>query len=184
MSKRTLLDRQKAINKTFFPLRHRSVLKPPTSEPTHAQKKRALTEVSDITNGEMLDRLIASGIDQNTLSALTLIPLIEVAWADDQLDAEERGLVLAAAKRHRFNRDSYTLLKYWLEHPSEGLMEVWRDNVEGLLELMSDSERSTFCADIFGRAKEVAEATGGVLGIGKISKLEREVLVEIESVFA
>lgn len=113
-----------------------------------------------------------------------MAPLIEVAWADGRLDSEERGIVLAAAKRSGFGRTSYELLMYWLEEPSDELMTVWREYVAVALDSMPLKDRTSFAENRFNRAKQVSEATGGVLGLGKISRMERDVLNEIGNVLA
>jgi len=44
-----------------------------------------------------LDSLIASGISPDTIAAVSLIPLVAVAWADKKLEAKERDAILNAA---------------------------------------------------------------------------------------
>jgi len=56
-----------------------------------------LAEASGLTDIDLVDRLVGLGIRASTLAALTLVPLIEVAWADDRMEAKERDAILAAA---------------------------------------------------------------------------------------
>ena len=49
------------------------------------------------SSGTLVARLVEIGIRSDTLAALCLIPLVEVAWADGRLDPPEREALLAAA---------------------------------------------------------------------------------------
>jgi hypothetical protein len=53
------------------------------------QKREALREMVKVEDETFLDRLIELGIGPETVLALTLVPLIAVAWADGTLDGRE-----------------------------------------------------------------------------------------------
>jgi CRP-like cAMP-binding protein len=132
------------------------------------------------------ERLAGLGVRTETLAALTLIPLVRVAWADDQLDAEERDAVLQGAERVGIARDSqdYALLRAWLEErPDPRIFEVWSDFVVAVCARLSIEGQLELREDLLGRAREVAAAAGGFLGVRSISRSEEAVLRELESVF-
>ena len=64
------------------------------------------------------------------LAALTLAPLVEVAWADGHVTPAERAAVLEAAKELEFNQFtefSRSTLRRWLaEEPPTEALERWR----------------------------------------------------------
>ena len=79
---------------------------------------------------------------------------------------------------------SHDLLENWLEQaPDARLMEVWRDYVNALCAEVGADAKDKLKQDILGRAREVAEAAGGFLGVGKVSTKEREILDELERAF-
>jgi hypothetical protein len=55
------------------------------------QKREALREMVKVEDETFLDRLIELGIGPETVLALTLVPLIAVAWADGTLGCWKRG---------------------------------------------------------------------------------------------
>jgi len=95
--------------------------------------------------------------------------------------------VLAAASKSFVSKDSpdSTLLQQWMEHkPSAKLLEAWRHYIKGLCAELSQHQKTALKNDFIGHARQVAEATGGFLGLGnKISKPEKEILEKLESAF-
>jgi hypothetical protein len=58
------------------------------------------------------------------------------------------------------------------------LLEVWGDFIVGLCAELSEAERNALKNEILGRARSVAEAAGGFLGLGKRISPEEEVILE------
>ncbi len=122
------------------------------------------------------------------MAALSLVPLVEVAWADGTLDAKEQSALLAAAEQAGLSKDSasYRLLEEWFrERPSPKLLAAWKAYVAGLSRTLDVHAKHALKQDLLGRARVVAEAAGGFLGLGKrISSAEQAVLTELEQAFA
>jgi hypothetical protein len=95
--------------------------------------------------------------------------------------------VLSGAETNGITSDSpgYQLLESWLAHRPDGrLLEVWGTFIVGLCAELSKSERESLKQQILGRARSVAEATGGFLGLGsKISSEEEIILAELAKAF-
>lgn len=149
--------------------------------------RQALKDISGIHNEEILQKLIDLKIDPKAVSCLSLIPLVEVAWADGAVDEKEHGAVLAAASDSGVkpgNMD-YELLELWVcRRPPPQMIEAWTHYVRGLCEVLSPDERSLLKKDIMGQARAVAEASGGFLGFGsRISAQEERMLRKLESAF-
>ena len=90
-------QRRRALEDAFFAEQDRKLRdKLVAADPT-AARRTALTETSGITDPQVLDRLMALDIGPETLAALSLVPLVLVAWADGTIDDKERTAVLKAA---------------------------------------------------------------------------------------
>ena len=65
----------------------------------HEQAARAedLAAASGIQNPAVLEALAAVGVRAETLTALALVPLVAVAWADGEVQTGERFAILRAA---------------------------------------------------------------------------------------
>ena len=151
------------------------------------RKKEALAAASGITNDAVLDKLAALNISSETVAALALVPLIAIAWSDGSIDDKERAAVFAKAQEEGVSQGdvSHELFERWLSEPPPGnLLALWKDYVRALMETMSAEDRRFFKGRVLDRARAVAEAAGGFLGIGKkVSAAEQRVLDELASAF-
>lgn len=152
---------------------------------TEAGRKR-LAEVVGLSDQETLDQLMDVGVTSETVAALTLVPLVVVAWADRIVDSRERNAVLKAAHESGLSNDSasWQLLSHWLHNkPSGKLFSAWKSYVEALTPTLSAAQLQRLKKDISDRTREVAEAAGGILGLGRVSKAEEKVINEVEQAF-
>jgi hypothetical protein len=80
---------------------------------------------------------------------------------------------------------SYHLLEHWMdEPPSPELFAAWRNYVAAILDTMpSTGEKLTLQEWLMGRARRVAAAAGGVLGVHAISKSEQAALEALQNAF-
>ena len=184
MSKNYRSDVENALADQFVRPRSRSILafKPPKK--TTAEQISLLSEVSGIKNAALLDVLHSHGLSSETVSALSLVPVIETAWADGDVSDEERICILGAARQVGIGFDAYEFLKTWLnERPDDSLFEAWRSFVKELATTLSSDEFDLVREDVLRRATEVAECSGGTMGAYKVSSTERYVLLQLESAF-
>jgi hypothetical protein len=182
-----LQDRKKALEEQFFAKQNRELLEKLRSQDEAEKRREALAEASGIRSDTLLDHLIAQNITAETFAALSLIPLVAVAWADGAIQGNEREAILkAAAESGMSSQDSsYQLLEGWLaEAPGPDVLDAWKEYIQAFAST-SDSQVSAVLKDeILGRARAVAESAGGILGIGKVSLVEEAVLQELEGAFA
>jgi hypothetical protein len=151
------------------------------------ETKEALREASGIQDDSVLQKLVELNIRPETVASLAIVPLIEVAWANGEVGAKEKAVVLAAVGKFGWNKGSgdYVLMERWLEHkPDESLLNAWVHYTETLCARMNPDEVQKMKTEIMSHARSIAEAGGGVLGIGKVSDKEKTMLALIEKSFA
>lgn len=121
------------------------------------------------------------GLRRSSAPVLSLLPLIEVAWADGVIQQDERDLILSISRyQFDFSDDAVDMLDAWLSfRPRQEYLERGRavlralaDHGEAGVEVKSLAEVLTFCDD-------VAKASGGLFGFGRIDYREREALAKI-----
>ncbi|MDJ0848836.1 MAG: hypothetical protein QNK04_10700 [Myxococcota bacterium] len=173
------------LNEAFF-VRAAEALRVPLCEEEEAVR-RDLALASGIDDDEILGRLSGLGIRADTLAALTLVPLVEVAWADGHMDPRERDAILQGAVGIGVAEGSwsYRLLRIWTQDPpAPELFELWEDFMAALVARLTDDERAEFRRKLVGRAREVAEAAAGLLGLGpRVSESEARVLGRLGDAF-
>ena len=144
----------------------------------------ALSKASGIVNESVLRELLELGVRSEIVTALSLIPIIEVAWADGALAGKEREAVVDAARKNGIE-DAQSVLKEWLKNkPNPRLMSAWKAYMQGLCEVLSRESIAGLKADILRNAKVVAEASGSFLGLGDpVSPSELDAIDRIASLF-
>ena len=147
----------------------------------------ALGRATGIDDPVLLTRLAELGIRPETLAALTLIPLIETAWADGVMHAKEREAVLRGAASSGIAPESasHRLLELWtIEHPARELLAIWREFIAAIAKSLSARERAALRAKVIGRAWAVANAAGGFLdATPNVSAEEHATLDDLDSAF-
>ena len=176
----------RALEDSFFAKENDRILKELRAASVREDKKKEFREYLDIDNDEVLEALVELAVEPETLIAFTLVPLVEVAWADGEIQPKERDAIIKAAVERGVGEDSPTahLLRNWLQTPPDPvLLETWRAYMEELLGSLGERTRAHMKSSVIGRARAIAEAAGGFLGVGSISAAEKKVLEELEWVF-
>lgn len=186
MSDDFLGDRRMALEEAFFRKENEKKLAELRAELSAKKSKDELRTASGITDDEALDHLIALGLSGQTLAALSLVPLIHVAWADGKMDAREREAVLMAASGKGIQAGSagHELLAGWLEEkPDPVLFDAWRAYIKELSSSLVPGQRGLLKSQVLAFAQTIAESAGGFLGMKKVSAAEEAALAEIEAAF-
>ncbi len=186
MSGVTLEDRAKALEDQFFEKENQKKLEAMRAKETAKATREELRKASGMTDDAVLDKLIALDLKTNTIAALSLVPLIEVAWADGEIQDNERNAILQGAhgKGLEAGSDGYELLQNWLKRkPTPNLFDAWQAYIKALSGQLNDEQKKLLKNQIVGFAKMVAASAGGILGFGKVSASEEKVLHRIENAF-
>lgn len=148
--------------------------------------KKALSEISGITDQSILQRLAELDISPEVMASLALTPLVLVAWADGEVDEKERGAVLKSLKGYGIVKGDidYALLEEWLKmRPPHKMINAWTHYISGLCAALSAKERKKLKANIMRHSMAVAEASGGFLSLMKISPEEEATLKRLSGAF-
>jgi hypothetical protein len=182
----SLEERGKALENQFYDKQDKEKLAAMKAKMDAQQSKEDLRKASGMTDEAVLDRLVTLGLKANTIAALSLVPLIEVAWADGEIQENERTAILQGAhgKGLEQGTDGYQLLQSWLKtRPQPDLIDAWEGYIKALASQLNDEQNRLLRNQIVGFAKMVAASAGGFLGIGKVSAQEEKALKRIESAF-
>jgi hypothetical protein len=179
-------DRRNALEEAFFRKENEKLRAKLQAEREREAVRKALAGEAGIQDEALLARLVELGIRVDTVEALVLVPLVMVAWADGKMEAAERAAVLRGAEASGFTPDkpAYALLEAWTkQRPPAELMSSWRSYIDALVKELSADQRWALEERIVERARAVASASGGFLGMAKISKAEEAVLAELAKAF-
>jgi hypothetical protein len=188
MTDEFLGKRRSALEEAFFKKRNTELLERLRRESVLESKRNEFARVSGISDVKLLDRLIHLKMETETVAAISLVPLVQVAWADGDLAQQEREAILKAAVESGMHVDdpSYHWLISWLDvKPDTKLITAWKEYVTALVATLSPADREALRDGLLGRAKAVAQAAGGFLGLGsKVSPEELAVMDDLQRTFA
>lgn len=150
------------------------------------QRFEELLRVTGIEDRELIAQLASFGFDERTIPALDLLPLAEIAWASGEVSAKERMVATCCVVESELigNPSAVEVFQTWLQQrPQEQLHRLWLHFTHQCTENMRPSLRLAVGRRLKHQATQVAEASGGYLGIGSICEAEQQILDLIDEVY-
>ena len=187
MDKNAWDERRRGLEDEFFARQNRELVGKLRAKQNHEETVLELERATGITDPHVLRGFADLGVTPSAVLALSLVPLITVAWADHKMDGSERDAILKAADEHGIGRGAaaHDMLLAWLSHkPEASLFDAWALYVKGLKDALDPPAFATLESQILGRANAVAAAAGGFLGLGsKVSDVERKEIDRVAQAF-
>jgi hypothetical protein len=183
MDRNVFVERERALEDEFFYRVDKTLLSKLRKQLSDEAAKKALAASSGITDETLLDELVQLRIAPETLSSLSLVPLILVAWSDHRVDRAERLAVLTTAVAGGIGMSSpaYGLLSFWLENePTPQLSETWKHFMKVVMAALSADARALFKKEILSQARKAAKASRPGIASPRVSTSEHHVLKELE----
>lgn len=180
----TDLDKRgRALEDAFFNKKDEELLAKLRAQEEAKRKQGQLASATGIRDSAVLAELVADGIEPDRLTALVIVPIVLMAWRKGMIEPAERNAILRAAEQRGVVAGSpeWQLVEGWLERrPRKELRSAWESYVAAVREKLPPAAFAKLRDDIVGRAREVARAAGGFLGIASVSADERQVIAELE----
>lgn len=186
MTKDAFKARERALEEEFFHRVDEKLLVNLRTNLARDAERQRLAAATGFCDEDLLSELIEVGVSAEAVAAISLVPLVLVAWADGKVNAKERSTILNAAKEQGIGKESPAakLLEHWLDtEPRPQLAATWRHYVRVVTERMSDEATNARRDDVVRRARAVAKASGDPLRFGKISSEAKRVIAELEQAF-
>jgi len=180
--------RRKALENEFFAKREHALIEKLRLTLEAEHPRETLKHLTGIQDESVIDTLVALHVNHDTLAAFGLYPLVEIAWADGVVDEREREAFLKAAAEHGLHvgTPGHEALREFLKTtPRAEARKAWFAWAAELSKRLDAQERRKVREGLVARARAVAEASGGFLGLGaRISAGEQRVLDRIEQAFS
>ena len=183
MSEVTLEERGRALENQFYEKENQQKLAAMKEKLESQQTREELRKASGMSDDAVLDKLVALGLKANTIAALSLVPLIAVAWADGTIQDNERSAILQGAhgKGLEQGTDGYELLQTWLsKRPDDSLFDAWESYIKALASQLNDEQNRLLKNQIVGFAKMVATSAVSIR-LTPASRAARQIDAEVAS---
>lgn len=182
----SLHERGRMLEEMFFAERDRQLLDALRKRLTADEASNLLSAATGVADKIVIQELADMSAPQ-FLAVLGIFPMVEVAWCDGHVSPEERGAILRGVAEMGVpeGSPSHQLLDRWLQtRPADKARSLWANYVQAMNATLNPDSVAALKDGVIGRAKKVAEAAGGILGLGsRISNVEQECLEELAKAF-
>jgi hypothetical protein len=168
----------------YFRRKDRELVERLRREAEANQARQALEATSGIHDPAALQELAALGFTPETVDLVPLVPIIQMAWAEGGVSDDERTLIEHFARERGIEAGSVAdqQLSLWLrERPAEEVFSRATRLIRALLDHPDGHGHTLTIGDLIHQCEEIAAASGGILGFGKISAPERALLGRIQA---
>ncbi len=174
-------ERGRSLEEDYFRKKDRELIEKMKQAAAEELSRRELGAKTGLTDPELLTELQDLGFTPETLPLLPLMPVIQMAWAEGGITAEERELLLDVARKRGIAAGSPSdrQLGEWLDRrPAPSVFTRAMRLIRAMLD--SGQEPADMSAeDVVKYAEDIAYASGGLFGLGRISSEERTLLNSI-----
>ena len=175
-------SRQRGLEEEYFRKKEQELIEKLRRRGEEETQRRRLAERAGVADEEVLKDLQALGYTPETVMLLHLVPLVQMAWAEGGVSDSERKLIMDAVRSRGIEETSAAgrQLTAWLtSRPSDAFFETTLRVIGAILQVRPADERATSQRDLVAYCTAIASASGGILGFGKVSDEERQLLARI-----
>ncbi|MCA9540024.1 MAG: hypothetical protein KC620_14100, partial [Myxococcales bacterium] len=173
---------ERAQEETYFHKKDQELLEKLRTKLMREQAAEGIKAHTGVTDEALLARLAEIGITAETVPVLHLMPLLQVAWADGEIQPDERDLLLEAAHATGVNEGpAREALDAMLKTcPSAEHFAAALDFIRLMLAALPGDKADAARGNLEDLALRIADASGGIFGMfRKIDADERTALHEI-----
>lgn len=181
-TKNIFTEREKGIEEEYFLRKERELIEKLHHKLAGEKTRQHMEEATGIHDAEVIAALQELGFTPETVQLLHLTPLVQVAWASGSVDEREREMIIAAARQRGVPPGSPAdiQLNEWLaKQPPHAFFETTLRAIRIFIAALPAEDQADARRDLVSYSMRIAEASGGFLGLGKISDEERQALEEI-----
>jgi hypothetical protein len=148
------------------------------------QANREMGIKTGLNDPQLIQELAALGFTLDTVDLLPLMPVIQMAWAEGGVSEAERRLIVNLARSRGIAEGSPAdrQLSAWLTTaPDEQVFTRSTRLIRAMLTSPTAPQARMTPEELVKHCEEIAAASGGILGMRKISSEERALLSQIAS---
>ncbi len=175
-------DRRRASEDDYFRRKDKELIEKMRQAAAASQSKSELSAKTGLSDPGLVAELETLGFSPETISVLPLVPIVQMAWAEGGVSAAERSLLVKLARERGIAEGSPAdrLLSDWMSRePSADVFARATRLIRAMLDSGSPETAAMSADDLIRYSENIAAASGGILGIGRISSEERATLATI-----
>jgi tellurite resistance protein len=188
-------DRGRSLEEEYFRKKNRELIEKMQLQERSEQALRDMGAQVGSDDPETLRELQKLGFTPETVALLPLVPVVQVAWADGNVATAERDAIRTLARTRGITDGSaaFHQLDAWLaDRPAPEVFSGATRLIRAILDAPAaeerrpgvpvDREQKHLSADeLVAYCESIANASGGLFGVRRISPEERAILTSIAS---
>lgn len=175
-------ERGRALEEEYFRKKNRELIEKMRLETGRDEARRGMAAATGVSDPEMLQQLQNLGFTPETIGLLPLVPVVQMAWVDGNVTDAERSAIIKIARTRGIAEGSaaFHQLTAWLaDRPAPGVFESATRLIRAMIDAPAQDAPKVSPDDLVAYCETIAAASGGLLGINKISSEERALLTSL-----
>jgi beta-phosphoglucomutase-like phosphatase (HAD superfamily) len=175
-------ERGRAHEEDYFRKKDRELIEKMREAASAQQARSALGAATGLSDPALLQDLQELGFTPDTVVLLPLVPIVQMAWAEGGVTGEERKMIveLARARGVAAGSTADRQLTGWLDRrPAPDVFTRATRLIGAMLANPSEARTDLTADELIKYCENIAAASGGIFGIGRVSAEERSMLARI-----
>jgi hypothetical protein len=175
-------ERGRSLEEDYFRKKDRELIEKMRQAAAADEQRQQLAKKSGLDDPELLNELGELGFTPDTIPLLPLIPVVRMAWAEGGVTSAERELLLRLARSRGIGEGSVAdrqLASWMATRPSDDMFQRASRLIRALLDAGASETADLSAGDLVEYCERIAAASGGILGIGRVSTEEKQLLASI-----
>lgn len=176
-------ERGRSLEDDYFRKKDRELIERMKQASQADQSRRELGQRTGLTDPGLLKDLEDLGFTPDTIALLPMVPVIQMAWAEGGITPAERTLIVNLARQRGIAQGSAAdrQLHEWMDtRPDASVFSRATRLIRAMLD--SGQDPGMMSADeVVKQAENIAYASGGILGLARVSSEEKAILASLAS---
>ncbi|MCC6128346.1 MAG: hypothetical protein IT186_00350 [Acidobacteria bacterium] len=176
-----LFESGRAIEADYFHKKEQELIAKLRQRAAKVAERQGLAEETGISDEAILQTLEELGFSRDLVKVVHMFPLVAVAWADGEVSDKEKGLILQAAQVWGVAEGTpgHAKLTDWLEkRPDPAYADQLIRVIKDIKSVRQEGKQEQFETNILNLCTQVAEASGGFLGLGRKISIEEQQVID------
>lgn len=175
-------ERGRSLEDEYFRKKDKDLVEKMRQAAAAEQDRQQLAKKSGLDDPDLLRELKDLGFTPDTVGLLLLVPIVQMAWAEGGVSSAERDLIVKLARSRSIAEGSAAdrqLLAWLAKKPDPAVFARAGRLIRAMLDSQSGEAAGLSAGDLVAYCEQIAAASGGILGIGRVSAEEKALLAAI-----
>ena len=178
-----LAERGRTLEDDYFRKRDQELIEKMRGAAAADRARAEMGQKAGIADPQVLQELQMLGFTPDTVVLLPLVPALQIAWEEGGVSPAERDLIVQLARSRGIAEGSAadrTLAEWMAARPSAAMFANATRLIRAMLESPDSAGARQLSADeLVKHCESIAAASGGLLGMNRISAQERQLLAAL-----